>query len=256
MTDEDLGAADPADDARRTPHAAGANPIFDRVSALGAAAQASVPGLYAWALTVAPAAFGRGASFYAKVAAMAGLVALGLGVSMERRWGARARHVAVWGLSLTSGLVWALVPTALSPARLDVVRGVAGMLGWALFAFACAAPALKRDPNPGARLVDEAPMRPRMQLRRGDGAYVAGGVILAVALQGVGWQVATPERALLIRLVAVASGIAVLGTATSISLARHGRAAAAPMRRRFRRALPWIVALVMCTAGGLMWMRA
>jgi hypothetical protein len=40
----------------------GAARLFDRLSVLGAAAQASVPGVYAWGVTVAPVAASRGAS--------------------------------------------------------------------------------------------------------------------------------------------------------------------------------------------------
>src|SRR6185295_7038374 len=46
------------------------------VAELGASAQAAIPGLYAWAITVAPAAWSRGAPLFAKVAACMGVLAL------------------------------------------------------------------------------------------------------------------------------------------------------------------------------------
>jgi hypothetical protein len=211
--------------------------VLQRISAIGAAAQASVPGLYAWMVTVAPAAFARQAGLLAKVASALGLVALLVGILLDRRWGHRARYVSVWGLVLSSALVWVLVPSALGSLRLDEARGIAGMIGWALFAFASA-----------------APLRPRTQIQRGDAIYIAGGVVLAIALQVIGWRVNVPERALLVRLVSIAAGIAIIGAATSISLARHGRAAAAPQRARLRRTLPWLVALVVVGVIGLILM--
>ena len=230
--------------------------VFHRVSAIGTAAQASVPGLYAWAATVAPAAFGRGSSAYARLAAVVALVPLAVGIVMERRWGPSARYLSVWGLVAMSAIVWVLVPTALTPARMDVVRGLSGMVGWALFAFACAAPALGREASAKARVAPEAPMRPRTQIQHGDAAYIGGGIVLALALQGVGWQVAVPERALLIRLIALAAGIGLIGTATSISLARHQRVPPAVLRLRIRRALPWMVAMAMLALAGVMLSRA
>jgi hypothetical protein len=234
--------------------------LLDRIGRIGSAAQASVPGLYAWGVTVLPAVFAHGVRVHwaAKVLAVAGAVSLAVAVAMERRWGPRARYVAVWGLSLTSGLAWLIVPAStLGSMRLDWARGVAGMLGWALFAFSCAAPALPRDPASAKRLVDEAPLRPRAQIKKGDAAYIAAATVAVVALQLVGWRVATPERALLVRLVTVAAGLGLLGTATTISLARHGRTFAAPLPLRFRRALPWLLGLTMVgLAGAVLMLRA
>lgn len=234
-----------------------ATSLFERLGAIGAAAQASVPGLYAWGVTVAPVVYARQATLLSKIAAGAGLVSLLLGIALERRWGARARYVAVWGLVLSSALVWILVPSALGPLRLDSTRGIAGMVGWALFAFASAAPALRRGLDTESRVVDDAPLRPRAQLKRGDAIYVGGGVVLALGLQVVGWGVAIPERALLVRLISIASGLAILGAATSIALSRHGRAPAAPSRVRFRRTLPWMLALFMFgVLGVIVWLRS
>ena len=74
--------------------------------------------------------------------------------------------------------------------------------------------------------------------RAGTASYVAVGVVLALAMQAVGWGVAAPERAVLVRLVTVVCGIAVLGATTSIALARHATRVPASRRLRLRRALP------------------
>ena len=162
-----------------------------------------------------------------------------------------ARTWSVWGFVLSSAMVWALAPSALSSARLDAVRGSLGMVGWALFAFASAGPALKSDPNSPARIIASTSMKPRSALPRGDGLYVAVGVILALAMQGIGWGVATPERAVLVRLVTVVCGIAVIGGTTSIALARHGTRVPASRKIKLRRALPWLVMLLLVTIAGV-----
>jgi type II secretory pathway component PulK len=70
-------------------------------------------------------------------------------------------------------------------------------------------------------------------------------------MQGVGWGVAAPERAVLVRLVTVVCGVAVLGATTSIALARHTTRIRASRRLRLRRALPWVAILAIFLASGL-----
>lgn len=250
--------------------------VLERIAGIGASAQAAIPGLYAWAITVAPAAWSRGAPVLAKGAAVAGVLALITAPLVEGGGGATsdvvehthrqrslldrisswtspmwARTWSVWGFVLSSALVWALAPSALSSARLDGVRGAMGMVGWALFAFASAGPALKADPSSTARIVASTSMKPRSEIPRFDGVYVVVGVVLAFAMQAIGWGVAVPERAVLVRLVTVVCGIAVIGGTTSIALARHGTRVPASRRRRLRRALPWLVGLAVVWVGGV-----
>jgi hypothetical protein len=161
-----------------------------------------------------------------------------------------ARAWSVWGFVLSSAIVWALAPSALSSARLDGVRGALGMVGWALFAFASAGPALEPDGTHAGRIVASTSLKPRSEIPRGDGLYVGVGVVLALSMQAVGWGIAVPERAVLVRLVTVVCGIAVLGGATSISLARHTARVPASRRIRLRRALPWLVLLALVSFSG------
>ncbi|HEY8079940.1 MAG TPA: hypothetical protein VIF62_37670, partial [Labilithrix sp.] len=165
------------------------------------------------------------------------------GVTWARIW-------SVWGFVLSSAIVWALVPGALSSARVDAIRGVLGMIGWALFAFASAGPSLRPTPDSAGRVLAGPTLKPRSDLPRGDGAYVLAGCILALAMQVVGWGIAVPERAVLVRLVTVVCGVAVLGATTQIALARHAARAPANASLRFKRALPWLVLLVMCVVSG------
>ena len=224
--------------------------LLDRLSGIGTSAQATIPGLYAWAVTVAPAAWSRGAPLLAKIAAILGVVALLAAIVLDRRAPRWARLVSVWGLVSTSALVWAIAPGGLSPAKLDAPRGVAGMIGWGLFAFSSAGPALPRDPE-ASRVAPGAPLRPRTAVPRGDGWFIFGGALCAVALQIIGWRVAVPERALLVRLIALASGIAVLGAATQIALARHQRRFRPSKRTRMRRSIASVVGLAVLAAIGV-----
>ncbi len=240
--------SDPGDEDRRSRR----ERVAIQLAGFGASFQAAIPGIYAWALTVAPAAWSRGAPMAAKIAALVGALALATAPFVEATRIARvgslagasaARLWSVWGFVLSSATVWALAPAALSSARLDGIRGALGMVGWALFAFASAGPSLKPDPEIEERVVSARSLKPRSELPRGDGLYIGAGVAMALAMQAIGWRVVEPERAILVRLVTVASGIAVASAMTSIALARHLPRTSAPRALRMRRALPWVVVL-------------
>jgi hypothetical protein len=236
---------------------------FERVATLGTAAQASVPGIYAWGVTVAPGAWARGAGLAPKAAALVGLSALLFGAVTERRFGSTVRHGVLWTFALSSVLVWLVVPAALGPSRIDPLHGVIGVLAWGLFGFAAAAPTLRargadpESPTVATAAIADAPLRPRAGIRRGDAAYVLGGAAAALALQAIGWKVVVPERALLVRLVTLAAGIAVLGAATSLAMARHsrnenGRAPPLTQVQRLRRATFSFVLFLLLAAAGLL----
>lgn len=224
--------------------------VFERLSSWGAAAQASVPGVYAWGVTVAPAAWSRGSTSFARGASLVALAALAFGVFGERRWGWAARLASLWGFVLACALTWSAAPFALAPLRVDLPRGIAGMIGWALFAMASAAPALQGTREPG-RVALDPDLAPRKGLARGDAAYVAAGALLAGVLQLIGWQVATPERAILVRFVALGAGLALVGGATDIALARHLPRAARSRTRRLRQAMTAFVLLSLLGLAGL-----
>src|SRR5215472_10680611 len=208
---------------------------------MGATAQAVVPGVYAWGVTVAPSAWTSGAhspARLAKIAAIVALLALGVGVPAERRWGERARIACLWAFVLACAVTWTAAPRSLSAFRVDAPRGLAGMLAWALFAFASYAPA-----RPGHGHPRNAP-KPSLNTRPldADVVYLAIGALLAALLEVVGWATEGAERALLVRFVALAAGLAIIGTAAEIALARHG-VSTQPRRSRLRRAAAPLVLL-------------
>ena len=218
-----------------------------RLVELGAATQVLVPGLYAWAITVAPAGFGHGSPWYGGFFAVVALLALPGGVALERaQRRTQAVHPAVvWVFALASAATWASNTDALTPTRLGLARGLAGTVGWALFALACAAPPV----TPAADARVETGLRSRGTLARGDAVFVGVAAILALGLQAIGWDVDVPERAVLVRLITLASGIALVSVAGSVALSRHGRRGAVAGRLRFR----WLVLLVLLLTAGVFW---
>lgn len=227
--------------------------LLQRFVGIGAAGQATVPGVYAWAVTVAPVfldlrpergnVWAHGTTTLARCAALLAPLWLIGGPAAERRWGARGRIASMWGFVLSCALAWSAAPTTVSPPHIDAPRGVSGMIGWALFALAAAAPALHRVDD-DERITQDGPLAPRRShSTRGDAAYLAAGALFAAVLQGVGWRVAGAERALLVRFVALAASLAVIGAATDLALARHVRRVRRSRARRLRSAMTVLVAL-------------
>jgi hypothetical protein len=60
---------------------------------------------------------------------------------------------------------------------------------------------------------------------------------VAAALQLVGWQAAGVERELLVRTVALAAGLAVIGASAEALVQRHASRGRLPVRARLRRAI-------------------
>jgi hypothetical protein len=229
-----------------------ARTLLDRlVFDLGATAQAIVPGAYAWAVTVEPAAFARGAPVVSKIAATCGVGFLALAPALERKTPAMARIVSVWGLVATSLFVWVVAPASfLSPRSADVVRGVAGMIGWTLFALASCAPALPRKLR-GDPASAEA-LRMRGDSGRADALVLGVGFAAAGSIQCVGWSVDAPERAVLVRLVALSTGVMIVGVASSLVVARHlPRKPDTPARRVKRAVVPLVVFGLLAVAGAV-----
>jgi hypothetical protein len=226
--------------------------MFQRLSGMGATAQATVPGLYAWGVTVAPAAWARGAPVLAKVTAVFAVLALIGGVVGERLRSGRARIPCLWAFVLASALTWSAAPASLAPLHVDAPRGIAGMIGWALFAFATAAPALHGRREEERLVQGGAELAPRKGVARGDAVYVTGGALLAASLQLIGWRTAPAERALLVRFVALAAGLAVIGASTQIAIARHSPRVQRSPAEKLRRAMAGLVVLVLLGITGML----
>jgi hypothetical protein len=191
-----------------------------KLSGIGASAQSSLAGAYAWAVTVAPLAWASGATTPARAGVFIALAALIGGAVSERWWGGRTRLASLWVFVLASGLAWSGAPAVMAAGRMDAVRGVAGMLGWALFAIASAAPALEPS-RTEARVTRDASLVERRRLPGGAVAYIALGAAFAMVLQVQGWAVVSAERALVVRLAGVAAGLAIIGVATELALGRQ-----------------------------------
>ncbi len=242
------------------------NPLR-RVLELGPAAQAIVAGIYAWAVTVAPVGFGRHggvqnwpATIFASFAflallrgAVAEIVLAGKEDASARL--AQSRTLMLFSFCAMSLITWIFDDGMLTPVHLGAARGVAGMLGWMLFAYACSAPVIEPVDSP-ARV--EAGARARGRVQRGDVFFVGGGAVLALALQLIGWNVSSPERAILVRVTTLGAAVLLLGGVGAFVSTRHGDRDPNPrarVRTRGQRPLPlgWVVALLLLVTAGILY---
>ena len=149
-------------------------------------------------MAVAPLAWAPAASAATIAGATIAFLALVLGVLGERWKKPWTRPVSLWSVVLASAFTWSTFPIGLGIARIDPVRGVTGMLAWALYALAYAGPAMEPLADASAAPRSDAPLVERRKLPARDLACgsVAGSLV-AVAFQLPGWSLADPAQSAL-----------------------------------------------------------
>jgi hypothetical protein len=216
-------------------------------------ANVALPGLYAWASTVAAPGLGRQAPLSARVAAYGALAGLLLAVVVLVEYPRVARGFGVFGFVGLSVASWLLLGPLLDVGRLSVVRATCGGVGWALFAigWGLARPlgptASEDDAAAGSRLVA------RDHLPRGAAAVVGIGVVGAAVPWLLAWRVTRPEHALLAHGFALLCAVALLATSARVALERGARLPVAPARARLRGGVGPLMAVAGLLALGFIW---
>ncbi len=217
--------------------------FFSWWRARGPATQGAIPGAYAWAVTVAPVGWGAASSAWAMVATAVGLALVLIAPALDGRAPALARLGLGWGLVAAAAATWTLAPAGLVD-RFDAARGIAGMFGWGLFALAVASPT--RPPSGVARADSPEPRKPG---RRGDMVALVVGLGLAVALQVPGWSIEARDRALFVRLAAIAGGLGLVTTASAVGTA--GPEVGSRRRRMKATDILWVAAASLLLGAGV-----
>jgi hypothetical protein len=180
-----------------------------------------LPGLYAWAVTVAWPVFVRPSSPLAKNLAFASLSALVGGSVLSIRWPAAARMLGVWlFLALCTG-AWACAGFRAGAPLIDPVQGIAGSLGWALFALGWAGDGgtawgrslVAETSAPGASEV-----LPRSPLWRGSVWLVTISIAAAAVLLALAFWVPGRARASFAHAAAISGAVALVGVACEIAI--------------------------------------
>jgi hypothetical protein len=195
-----------------------------------------LPGLYAWAVTVAWPVLVRPSGSLARSLAVASLSALLAGSLLSIRWPTIARVLGVWSfLALCTG-VWASARFPAGAPLLDPVQGVAGSLGWALFALGWASDgttALGRSARPGPHVGSPAPLAepptqmgapyaPRSRKWRGAAWFLGLAVAAAAILMVLAWRVSGRARESFAHAAAICGAVALVGAASEIAVSPQG----------------------------------
>jgi hypothetical protein len=208
----------------------------------------------AWAVTLAPVGFGRGAPTLAAVLAV-GALGAGLGGAVLARTRPRAgRHV---GISLFVGLAtatWLAGAQALQPARLDMVRGVFGAVAWGVFALSWSdrwssqRAAVPHDP--------EAPLLlARSELPVLATWVAALGVAFGLVYLVLAWQVRDPDRSLVAQAIGLLCAVGMVTGASVVATAR-GKARSTGGRRLTSPVVRALLVLVGVAVTGAVYMTA
>jgi len=175
----------------------------------------------AWALTLAPAGFGRGSPWSASVLSVAALGA-GIGGALVARTRPRlGRHLGISLFAALATWTWLLGSPSIHPLRLDPIRGVFGAVAWGVFALSWSERwSSSAEPVP----VDpEAPLLlPRAALPPLATVITGLGVAAAVGYLALAFQVREPDRALVSQAVALACAVAVV-TASGVVATVRGK---------------------------------
>jgi hypothetical protein len=180
--------------------------------------QRIVCGVFAWAVTAFPFAFGRGgraAAMLAAVIALGAAVAGPLVFPKHRRLG---RHIGITAFLALVVATWLLVPGALEVSRIDLVLAMTGSVSWMAYAFSWGEPwkfrpDVKTDDMSGA-------LRARAELPPVAVPVAALGVLGAAALLVLAFRVRDSSRALLAQVVAIGLGVALVTVAADLAISR------------------------------------
>ncbi|MEZ4298061.1 MAG: hypothetical protein R3B70_24125 [Polyangiaceae bacterium] len=178
--------------------------------------QTMIAAVLAWSITVAPAAFARGAAPASRVCAVLALLC-GVGgplfLAERRRIG---RHLGITAfLALALG-AWLFSLPSLHPVRMSPFRAAIGSLAWAIFALSWREvwpkpdDARKDDPAAGA-------LPPRASLPFLSIPILTFAIVGALLLVLAAFRTREPERGLVAQAIAVACGVGLVTTAATIA---------------------------------------
>ncbi len=213
--------------------------IAVEVRARSSTLRATLAGVAAWAISIAPLIVTSRASGPTRVAAAVAVIPALLGPQLIQRSHRLARHVGVTGFLALAVGSWLLASFDQVLGTVDTFRAVLGVLAWGVFAVSWSHPWSVSDAK-----LRKAPEGETVGLkpRRKAPPYAVGvavvGAICAVACMALAWVVADPSRAVFAQALAVGFAVALLTSASRIAVLagkerpRGGRGPSVPIHRR------------------------
>ena len=193
-----------------------------------------LPGLYAWAVTVAAPAWSSAGTLAAQATALGALGGLLVGAWSHERHPARTPLLAIHAFLGGSVATWALMGPALAAPHVSAAAGVGGAVAWGAWALAFGA---SGRTSPGASVASASGPARHAPARALAIFTLALGVAFAVTASIAAFGVPGVERSLLAQALALAASLALVAASGAVA-ASVGRArSSGPARRRVARAL-------------------
>lgn len=212
-----------------------------------------LPGLYAWAITVALPASSAHAPWWARVPAGLACVCLLLAPfagALRPRLDFVLGLYGFLGFSLGS---WAALGSAGFSLAQHSLTGAFGAFGWMLFAFAWGELRDRRIPENDPHVLSGAPLAPRQAFPRSAEWVLVAGTLGSGLLLWLAWQIDRPSHAVFGQAAALLASLLVVAAATRVALERQPRELPSSSQRYNAAAASIAVLLLVLGLGMIFW---
>jgi hypothetical protein len=214
-----------------------------------------LPGLYAWATTVARPAVSPQATLAIRVAAVCAALVLLLGPLLSARYPRLGRALGVHAFVGLSVLTWALLRHAGVPFGGQALEAAFGAVGWTLYAFGWGElSARRRVPEHDPHVLSGAPLSPKSPWSRSAEIILGLGVLGAVMVLVLAFRVARPSHSVMAHALALLLGLLVISAASRVALERTPRRFGSSAERFNGAATALALLLIALALGALYWL--
>jgi hypothetical protein len=193
-----------------------ASPRPSRVSIL-------LPGLYAWAITVALPANALHAPWWARAAAGVSVLSLLLSPLASGLKPVLGVALGLYGFVGCALLTWVALNLAGLPLVAHALTGAFGAFGWMLFAFAWGELRARRIPENDPHVLAGPPLNPRHAFPRSAEWVLALGTLGAGSLLLLAWRIERPSHAVLGQASALLGSLLIVAASARVALERQPR---------------------------------
>jgi hypothetical protein len=223
--------------------------------AFAAYANVLLPGLYAWATTVARPAASSQATFAIRAAALGSALVLMLGPLLMARAPRLGRALGVHAFVGFAVLTWALLRHAGLPFGGQALEAAFGAVGWTLYAFGWGElSARRRVPERDPHVLSGASLQPKKSWSRSAEIILALGVLGSAVVLALAFRVARPSHAVMGHALALLLSLLVISAASRVALERVPRQLGDGAQRFNSSASSLALLLIALGLGALYWL--
>jgi hypothetical protein len=214
-----------------------------------------LPGLYAWATTVARPVFSSQATLAIRLAAACAVLVLLCGPLLSGRFPRLGRALGVHAFVGFSVLTWALLRHAGVPFGGQALEAAFGAVGWTLYAFGWGElSSRRRVPEQDPHVLAGAPLSPKGSWSRSAEVILGLGVLGAIVILVLAFRVARPSHAVMAHALALLLSLLVISAASRVALERSPRRLGSSAERFGSAATALALLLIALALGALYWL--